>query len=126
LGLVMIEETDGPFARLMPMLIEIANSRPVFGPKRDVGPDDQNAATYDLIESTGMVFAIWEDAAKSQGHSAILVKGYDKLRELYTLVAQPREGNWPWTVTAIKCVDADWAERLGDLIQKFFPDMRTH
>jgi hypothetical protein len=121
----MTEETDGLLARLKPQLIEIANSRPVFGPKRDVGPA-LDAAPYDLIESTGMVFAVWEDAAEPLGHGAILVKGYDKLRELYTLLAQPRECTWPWTLTAIKCVDADWAERLGDVIQKSFPDMRTH
>ncbi len=117
----MTEETDGPLARLKPQLIEIANSHPVFG----VGAA-LDAVPYDLIESTGMVFAIWEDAAEPQGYGAILVKGYDKLREIYALLAQPKECTWPWTLTAMKCADAGWAERLGDVIQKSFPDMRTH
>jgi hypothetical protein len=120
----MTKEADGPFARVMPQLINLANSHPVFGQKKDTpsAPDDM----YDLVRSVDMVWAIWEDTAQPLGHSAILVKGYDKLRELYALLAQPRVCEWPWTMTAFKCVDADWAERLGDLIQQFFPDNQTH
>jgi hypothetical protein len=119
--LVMTKETDGSFTRALSKLIKIANSRPVIGPNKDAVPDPENN-TYNLIKDADMVFAIWEDANRPLGYNAILVKGYDRLRELNVLLAQPRECVWPWDMTAIKCVDEDWAIRLGDLVQKFFPD----
>lgn len=117
----MTQQTDGAFARVLPKLIEIANARPVFGPNRDAAPDPKNN-TYNLIYDADMVFAIWEDATRPLGYNAILVKGYDKMRELNVLSEQPGECTWPWDMTAIKCVNEDWAIRLGDLVQKFFPD----
>jgi hypothetical protein len=119
--LVMTKETDGSFTRALSKLIKIANSRPVIGPNKDAVPDPENN-TYNLIKDADMVFAIWEDANRPLGYNAILVKGYDRLRELNVLLAQPRKCVWPWDMTAIKCVDEDWAIRLGDLVQKFFPD----
>jgi hypothetical protein len=121
-------DADNPFASALPQLIAIANSHPVFGPKKEAVPDDERWPTYDVIKGTDMVFALWEDASQPQGYNAILVKGYDKLRELYAFLEQPPQSStqWPWTMTAVKCADANWAEELGDLFQKFFPDLRTH
>ena len=119
-------DTD-PFTNAMPQLIKIANSHPVFGPKKGTVPDGEQWPTYDVIKETDMVFAVYEDASKPLGHNAVLVKGYDKLRQLYVFLEQPQGATeWPWTMTAVKCADRDWAEKLGDVFQKFFPDMRTH
>ena len=119
----MTRETDGSFAHALSKLIKIANSRPVIGPNKDAVPDPENN-TYNLIKDADMVFAIWEDATHPLGYTAILVKGYDKLRELNVLLAQPAECAWPWDMTAIKCVDEDWAIRLGDLSRSSSPTIR--
>lgn len=89
----MSKSTRDPFLSLMPDLIKAANGLRLFGSTRLTRSDRDRI--FDQIKGADMDWAIWENPAKPLGHEAILIKGYDKLREFMATISQPTPEDRP-------------------------------
>ncbi len=92
----------------IPVLVELANAN---ASKLNGFP-----AVRDCVDRADVAIAIWQDRSRPEGIGLLVVKGNDIVR-----TATAHHEAFVGNVTAIRCIDADQAHALREVIGDWRP-----